>query len=53
MPEPRRAARDVVNDPADDERKLRELVEALRSLRTPGGAEEREPIEFPDRPGLY
>jgi hypothetical protein len=34
-------------------RKLRELVEMLRSLRVPGEVEERQPIEFPDRPGLY
>jgi hypothetical protein len=36
-----------------ERRKLRELVEALRSLRTPGEVEKRVPIEFPDRPGLY
>jgi antitoxin VapB len=30
----------------------RELVEALRELPKPSYVEEREPIEFPDRPGL-
>ncbi len=30
----------------------RELVEALRKLPRPSYIEEREPIEFPDRPGL-
>ena len=38
---------------AEEKRKLLELVEALRSLPRPGEVEEREPIEFPDRPGLY
>ena len=30
----------------------RELVESLRELPKPLHAQEREPIEFPDRPGL-
>lgn len=30
----------------------RELVEKLRKLPKPSYIEEREPIEFPDRPGL-
>ena len=30
----------------------RELVEALRKLPKPRQIQEREPIEFPDRPGL-
>jgi antitoxin VapB len=41
------------HDPAEEKRKLLELVETLRSLPAPGVAQEREPIEFPDRPGLY
>lgn len=41
-----------VKDPAEEKRKLQELVEALRALPNPGELEEREPIEFPDRPGL-
>jgi antitoxin VapB len=41
------------HDPAEEKRKLLELVETLRSLRAPGEVQEREPIEFPDRPGLY
>ncbi|HLL29839.1 MAG TPA: hypothetical protein VK403_02475 [Allosphingosinicella sp.] len=40
-------------DPAEEKRKLRELVEALQALGRSGEVEEREPIEFPDRPGLY
>lgn len=38
---------------AEEKRKLIELVEALQALGRPGEVEEREPIEFPDRPGLY
>ena len=30
----------------------KELVEALRKLPKPSYVEEREPIEFPERPGL-
>ena len=30
----------------------RELVEALRKLPRPERVQEREPIEFPERPGL-
>jgi antitoxin VapB len=42
-----------LKDPAEEKRKLLELVETLRSLPAPGEVEVREPIEFPDRPGLY
>lgn len=42
-----------LKDPAEEKRKLLALVEALRSLPAPGEVEQREPIEFPDRPGLY
>jgi antitoxin VapB len=41
-----------VKDPAEEKRKLAELVEALRALPHPGELEVREPIEPPDRPGL-
>jgi len=42
-----------LKDPAEERRKLRELVEALRAIGRSGEFEKREPIEFPDRPGLY
>ena len=42
-----------LKDPAEEKRKLRELVETLRSLPHPPEVEKREPIEFPERPGLY
>jgi antitoxin VapB len=41
------------HDVAEAKRKLRALVETLRALGRPGEVQEREPIEFPDRPGLY
>ncbi len=40
-------------DPAEEKRKLMEFVAELERLPAPGEIEEREPIEFPDRPGLY
>ena len=40
-------------DPAEEKRKLIELVEALRAVGRSGEIEQRQPIEFPDRPGLY
>jgi antitoxin VapB len=40
-------------DPAEEKRKLHELVEALQAIGRLGEVQERDPIEFPDRPGLY
>jgi len=40
-------------DPAVASRKLHDLVDALRSLGRSGEIDERDSIEFPDRPGLY
>lgn len=40
-------------DPAEEKRRLHELVEALRAIGRPGAGEDEGPIEFPDRPGLY
>lgn len=39
-------------DPAEEKRKLLELVAALRAIGPPDEIEKREPFEFPDRPGL-
>lgn len=44
--------RPAVN-PAEEKRKLRDLVATLRAIGRAGEIGEREPIEFPDRPGLY
>lgn len=42
-----------LKDPAEEKRKLLALVETLRAIGRSGEVEAREPIEFPDRPGLY
>lgn len=39
-------------DPAEEKRKLAEFIAALTALPKPSKVEKREPIEFPDRPGL-
>jgi antitoxin VapB len=39
-------------DPVEEKRKLSELVAALRALGPIADPEPREPIEFPERPGL-
>lgn len=42
-----------VLDPIEEKRKVLELVAALRAIGPPtDGTQEREPIEFPERPGL-
>lgn len=41
-----------VKDPVEEKRKLSELVAALRALGPIDDVEPREPIEFPERPGL-
>jgi antitoxin VapB len=38
--------------PAAEKAKLRRLIEALDALPAPGEIAKREPIEFPERPGL-
>jgi antitoxin VapB len=39
-------------DAAKEKAKVRRLVEALEALPAPGEIQPREPIEFPERPGL-
>ena len=39
-------------DPAAEKRKLLELIAELEALPKPDTIETREPIEFPERPGL-
>ena len=41
------------NDPAAARAALVALVADLKAIGRPGEIEERERIEFPDRPGLY
>lgn len=43
----------VEHDPAAEKAKLLELVRRLRAIGRVGPVGTREPIEFPDRPGLY
>jgi antitoxin VapB len=40
-----------VTDPIEEKRRLSRLIETLRALG-PIEVEKREPIEFPERPGL-
>jgi antitoxin VapB len=42
----------VTRDPAEEKRKLRDMLAALKALPKPPYVEVREPIEFPDRSGL-
>ena len=39
-------------DAAAEKAKVRRLVAALEALPAPGEIQQREPIDFPDRPGL-
>ena len=39
-------------DPVEEKRKVTDLVAQLRALGPVGEIQAREPIEFPDRPGL-
>lgn len=40
-------------DPEEDRRRVERLVERLLAIGPPDEPLPREPIEFPDRPGLY
>lgn len=39
-------------DPYEEKRRLAEFIAALEALPKPPEVEKREPVEFPDRPGL-
>jgi antitoxin VapB len=39
-------------DPVAEKAKVRRLVEALAALPVPDAIQPRDPIDFPDRPGL-
>lgn len=43
----------LTRDPAEVKSRMRKLIEELEAIGPIGEIEEREPIEFPDRPGLY
>jgi len=42
-----------VKDPVEEKRKLDRLVAALRAIGPVGELGPREPVDIPDRPGLY
>jgi antitoxin VapB len=43
----------LTRDPAQVRRRMCRLIEELEAIGPIGETEKREPIEFPDRPGLY
>jgi len=43
----------LARDPAEVKNRMRKLIEELEAIGPIGEIEQREPIEFPDRPGLY
>jgi antitoxin VapB len=43
----------AVVDPVEEKRLLMELIAELDAIGPVGEIEKREPIYFPDRPGLY
>lgn len=42
----------VTEDKAEAKRRLIEMLDALKALPKPPRVQERDPFEFPDRPGL-
>jgi hypothetical protein len=45
-------AENTVGNPAQEKRKLLELLKALEAIGSPPGVQERDPFEFPERRGL-
>jgi antitoxin VapB len=43
----------LTRDPAEVRNRMRKLIEELEAIGPVGEIEEREPIEFPNRTGLY
>lgn len=43
----------LTRDPAQVRSRMRKLVNELEAIGPMGEIEKRQPIEFPDRPGLY
>ena len=43
----------LVRDVAKEKARLQKLLDDLAAIGPVGEIEKREPIEFPDRPGLY
>lgn len=43
----------LARDPAEEKARLKKVLDELKAIGPVGEIEKREPIEFPDRPGLY
>lgn len=43
----------LARDPAEEKARLMKVLNELKAIGPVGEIEQREPIEFPDRPGLY
>ena len=43
----------TLRDPVEEKRRFLEMLDELKKLPKPPSIQKREPIEFPDRPGLY
>jgi antitoxin VapB len=43
----------LTRDPAEVKSRMRKLIEELEAIGPIGEIEKPEPIDFPDRPGLY
>lgn len=43
----------LTRDPAQEKTRLLKVLDELKAIGPVGEIEKREPIEFPDRPGLY
>lgn len=43
----------TLRDPVEEKKRFLEMLEELKALPKPPYIQRREPIEFPDRPGLY
>ncbi len=43
----------LARDPTQVRNRMRKLIEELEAIGPIGEIEKREPIDFPDRPGLY
>lgn len=43
----------TLRDPEEEMARFRQMLDELKALPKPPTIQKREPIEFPDRPGLY
>lgn len=43
----------ALRDPVEEKARFLKMLDELKALPKPPNIQKREPIEFPDRPGLY